>query len=83
MPGQTYTVALHFAELYFSDKGERIFTVQINGITVLQDFDIVKAAGEDSLQRHPAHDRACKCMNMQCVLCLCERGIQSCEPGDS
>jgi hypothetical protein len=43
--GNTYTVVLHFAELYFSATGQRVFNVAINGTTVLPNFDIVAAAG--------------------------------------
>ncbi len=45
--GKTYTVTLHFAELYFSIVGARQFNVSINGKPVanLQNFDIFKAAG--------------------------------------
>ncbi len=43
--GSTHTVRLHFAELYWSNAGQRVFNVAINGSTVLSNFDIVKAAG--------------------------------------
>ena len=43
--GSTHTVRLHFAELYFSQVGQREFNVAINGASVLSNFDIVKAAG--------------------------------------
>ncbi len=43
--GSTHTVKLHFAELYFSTAGSRVFNVGINGTTVLPNFDIVKATG--------------------------------------
>jgi hypothetical protein len=43
--GSTHTVRLHFAELYWSQAGQRVFNVAINGATVLPNFDIVKAAG--------------------------------------
>ena len=42
----SYTVRLHFAELYFSAAGQRVFNVAINGTTVLTNFDIVAAAGK-------------------------------------
>jgi hypothetical protein len=45
-PGQSYTVALHFAEMDFSEAGDRTFTVQINGDSVLQDLDVFAAAGD-------------------------------------
>ena len=45
--GNSYTVLLHFAELYFSTAGSRQFDVAINGtpLTGLQNFDIFAAAG--------------------------------------
>jgi fibronectin type 3 domain-containing protein len=43
--GTSYPVRLHFAELYFSAAGDRVFNVAINGTTVLTNFDIVKTAG--------------------------------------
>jgi hypothetical protein len=42
--GTSYTVRLHFAELYFSAAGNREFDVTINGTTVLTNFDIFAAA---------------------------------------
>ncbi len=44
-PNSAYKVRLHFAELAFSGTGQRIFSVAINGTTVLTNFDIVAAAG--------------------------------------
>jgi hypothetical protein len=43
--GSTHTVRLHFAELYWSNTGQRKFNVAINGVSVLSNFDIVQAAG--------------------------------------
>ena len=45
--GNSYTVVLHFAELYFTTAGSREFDVAINGtpIAALQNFDIFAAAG--------------------------------------
>jgi large repetitive protein len=43
--GQTYTVVLHFAELFFNQPNQRQFNVSINGVQVLQNFDIVAEAG--------------------------------------
>jgi hypothetical protein len=43
--GSAHTVRLHFAELYFSNTGQREFNVAINGTPVLTNFDIVAAAG--------------------------------------
>ena len=42
--GSSYTVRLHFAELYFSAAGDREFNVAINGTTVLTNFDIYGTA---------------------------------------
>jgi len=43
--GATYTVRLHFAEVYWSSAGARVFNVSINGAQVLTNFDIFAAAG--------------------------------------
>jgi fibronectin type 3 domain-containing protein len=43
--GASYTVRLHFAELYFTAAGNREFDVAINGTTVLTNFDIYATAG--------------------------------------
>jgi beta-glucanase (GH16 family) len=45
IPGATYKVRLHFAEGFFKTPGSRMFNVVINGQTVLNNFDIVAAAG--------------------------------------
>jgi hypothetical protein len=45
VPSGTYTVNLKFAEIYWTQPGQRIFNVTINGQTVLNGFDIVAAAG--------------------------------------
>ena len=42
--GASYTVRLHFAELYFSATGQRVFNVAINGTAVLSNFDIYATA---------------------------------------
>jgi beta-galactosidase len=43
--GTSYTVRLHFAELYFTAAGSREFNVAINGTTVLTNFDIYATTG--------------------------------------
>jgi hypothetical protein len=43
--GQSYTVRLHFAELYWTSSGQRLFNVSINGTQVLSNFDIYATAG--------------------------------------
>jgi hypothetical protein len=43
--GAQYTVRLHFAELYQTATGKRVFNVAINGTTVLSNFDIYATAG--------------------------------------
>ena len=43
--GAAATVTLYFAEGYVSAAGQRIFSVQINGTTVLSNFDIFASAG--------------------------------------
>ena len=46
--GTAYTVRLHFAELYWSNAGQRVFNVSINGTKVLSNFDIVATAGSNN-----------------------------------
>jgi fibronectin type 3 domain-containing protein len=43
--GASYTVRLHFAELYFSAAASREFNVAINNTAVLANFDIYATAG--------------------------------------
>jgi len=43
-PGGSYQVRLYFLDWYFTQVGQRVFNVAINGTTVLSDFDIVQAA---------------------------------------
>jgi len=43
--GAKYTVRLHFAELFQTASGKRVFNVAINGTTVLTNFDIFATAG--------------------------------------
>ena len=44
-PNATYTVRLHFAELYYNGAGQRKFNVAINGAPDLSNFDVFAAAG--------------------------------------
>jgi hypothetical protein len=44
-PAHVYTVRLHFAEIAFSTAGARLFSVTLNGTTVLNNFDIFATAG--------------------------------------
>jgi hypothetical protein len=43
--GSSYTVRLHFAEIYWTSSGQRLFDVNINGSAVLSSFDVFAAAG--------------------------------------
>jgi predicted alpha-1,2-mannosidase len=43
--GDRYRVVLHFAEIFDEKIGERLQNVQINGKTVLENFDILAVAG--------------------------------------
>ncbi len=40
-----YTVRLHFVDFKFSSAGQRKFNVDINGTSVLSDFDIIAEGG--------------------------------------
>jgi hypothetical protein len=44
-PGSRYTVQLYFAEFYWTTAGQRRFNVNINGVRVLTNFDILATAG--------------------------------------
>ena len=44
-PPKPYTVRLHFADLENDAPGKRVFDVKLQGKTVLENFDIVAAAG--------------------------------------
>src|SRR5262249_32661267 len=44
-PGASYTVRLHFAEIFWTSAGQRVFNVAINGQQVLSNFDIFATAG--------------------------------------
>ncbi|MFK7848077.1 MAG: malectin domain-containing carbohydrate-binding protein [Rhodothermales bacterium] len=41
----TYTVSLHFAETAFANAGQRVFDVEVEGVTVLDNYDILSQAG--------------------------------------
>ncbi|HEX3044977.1 MAG TPA: malectin domain-containing carbohydrate-binding protein [Bacillota bacterium] len=43
--GNSYTVTLYFAETYLTASGRRLFSVSLNGSTVLSSFDIYASAG--------------------------------------
>ncbi len=44
----SYTVRLHFADLYWSTAGKRVFNVDIEGNQVLSDFDVIAEAGSNN-----------------------------------
>jgi hypothetical protein len=44
-PYTSYRVRLHFAEVYWTTVGQRVFNVLLNGVQVLTNFDIIAAAG--------------------------------------
>lgn len=44
---ETYLVRLHFAALFFDTVGERVFDIGLEGVTVLDDYDIVAVTGSD------------------------------------
>ena len=49
VPNGTYFVTLKFAETYFTNTGQRVANILINGQMVQQNFDIVAAAGGPNL----------------------------------
>ncbi len=44
-PNTEHLVELHFAEIYHSDPGKRVFDVLINGTLVLENYDIISVTG--------------------------------------
>ncbi|MGI4791118.1 MAG: malectin domain-containing carbohydrate-binding protein [Janthinobacterium lividum] len=54
--GASYTLRLHFAELYFTAASQREFNVSVNGTSVLTNFDIFAAAGKNTalVKSYPA-----------------------------
>jgi hypothetical protein len=44
-PNTNYTVRLHFAETQATGPGQRLFSIIIGGVWVLENFDIFKTAG--------------------------------------
>src|SRR5205823_6151080 len=44
VPNDNYNVTLKFAEIYFTQAGQRVFNAVINGQTVLPNFDVFAAA---------------------------------------
>jgi hypothetical protein len=47
--GAQYIVNLHFAEMFWTEPGQREFNVLINGNEVLRNFDILAAAGGENI----------------------------------
>ncbi|MBZ5600924.1 MAG: hypothetical protein LAO79_01305 [Acidobacteriia bacterium] len=45
VPNGTYNLTLKFAEIYFTNKGQRVFNINVNGQTVQANFDPFAAAG--------------------------------------
>ena len=45
VPSGQYQVVLHFAEIYFSSPGQRVFNVAVEGAAALNNLDIVSQAG--------------------------------------
>src|SRR5205085_5217308 len=44
-PYTSYKVRLHFAEIFWTAVGQRVFNVFLNGVRVLTNFDVIRAAG--------------------------------------
>jgi hypothetical protein len=44
-PGSLHQVRLHFAETYWSSRGARVFDVSVNGVLVLNRFDVYGFSG--------------------------------------
>jgi hypothetical protein len=47
LPG-SYTVRLHFAEIFFQTSGQRVFGVDINGVSAIEGLDVASEAGANT-----------------------------------
>jgi hypothetical protein len=45
VPNGSYTLKLHFAEVYWTAVGQRVFNVDAQGVRLLENYDIVADAG--------------------------------------
>lgn len=52
----SYTIVLHFAELYLNAAGERNFSVALEGNTELNDIDLYSLAGHDGAYSYTAEN---------------------------
>lgn len=48
VPPGDYTLVLAFAEIYHKQAGKRVMSVAVNGLTVLEDYDICADVGPDT-----------------------------------
>jgi hypothetical protein len=54
LPDGTYDVILHAAELVHDTPGQRVFDVSLEGVSVLQDIDLVALVGKEFAWTSPA-----------------------------
>ena len=54
----TYSIVMHFAELYHNAAGARSFNVSVEGQAVLSNFDLFSVAGHDSAYEHRVNNFA-------------------------
>ena len=45
----SYRVTLHFAEIFWTEAGKRVFDVHVEGAQVIDDLDIWSQAGKDNV----------------------------------
>jgi PKD repeat protein len=48
VPDGVYDVILHFAEIYFTGVGQRLFDVRIEGMLALDNYDVYAVSGHDA-----------------------------------
>jgi len=70
-PGQQYSVELSFCEHTFDHANERIFNVDLNGVNVLSNVDLVAAVG-----KHAAYQRTFSASPIDGIIELRFRGIK-------
>jgi hypothetical protein len=48
VPEGSYDIALHFAEVFFQTAGQRVFSVDINGASAIENLDVLSEAGANT-----------------------------------
>jgi len=58
VPNGDYAITLYFAEIYHNSNGRRVFSVSLEGNTIIEDLDIYQQVGHDAALAIPFSTRA-------------------------